>query len=151
MDSSWQATNRPPPTTTIAQGFGSSAVVAVRLRLPRGRGGIHIGRTSSSHTGLIQSCAGETPPRSSPSPSPELAESEISMVRERKQLGGGGLLEKKQDIAIVVERLFSNLNEATLEHEPGRCRYLGHSFSHPRVWICGISCRMCDLLDLHGM
>jgi hypothetical protein len=41
------------------------------------------------------------------------------MVRERKQLGGGGLLEKKEDIAIVVERLFSNLNEATLEHEPG--------------------------------
>jgi hypothetical protein len=48
----------------------------------------------------------------------ELAESEISMARERKQLGGGGLLEKKEDIAIVVERLFSNLNEATLEHEP---------------------------------
>ncbi|CAM6051356.1 unnamed protein product [Sphagnum compactum] len=41
------------------------------------------------------------------------------MGRERKQLGGGGLLEKKEDIAIVVERLFSNLNEATLEHEPG--------------------------------
>ncbi len=41
------------------------------------------------------------------------------MARERKQLGGGGLLEKKEVIAIVVERLFSNLNEATLEHEPG--------------------------------
>jgi hypothetical protein len=41
------------------------------------------------------------------------------MARERKQLGGGGLLEKKEDIAIVVERLFSNLNVATHEHEPG--------------------------------
>jgi hypothetical protein len=69
--------------------------------------------------GLIQSCAGKTPPSPSPSPSPELAESEMSMTKERKQLGGGGLLEKKDDGAIVVERLFSNLNEATLEHEPG--------------------------------
>jgi hypothetical protein len=67
--------------------------------------------------GLIQSCAGKTPP--SPSPSPELAESEMSIAKERKQRGGGGLLEKKDDGAIVVERLFSNLNEATLEHEPG--------------------------------
>jgi hypothetical protein len=41
------------------------------------------------------------------------------MARERKQLGGGGLLEKEEDIGIVVELLFSNLNEATLEHEPG--------------------------------
>ncbi len=69
--------------------------------------------------GLIQSCAGKTPPSPSPSPSPELAESEMSIAKERKQLGGGGLLEKKDDGAIVVERLFSNLNEATLEHEPG--------------------------------
>jgi hypothetical protein len=43
----------------------------------------------------------------------------MSIAKERKQLGGGGLLEKKDDGAIVVERLFSNLNEATLEHEPG--------------------------------
>ncbi len=70
--------------------------------------------------GLIQSCAGKTPP--SPSPSPELTESEMSMAKERKQLGGGGLLEKKDDGAIVVERLFSNLNEATLEHEPGELK-----------------------------
>ncbi|CAK9261617.1 unnamed protein product [Sphagnum jensenii] len=69
--------------------------------------------------GLIQSCAGKTPPSPSPSPSPELAESEMTIAKERKQLGGGGLLEKKDDGAIVVERLFSNLNEATLEHEPG--------------------------------
>jgi hypothetical protein len=41
------------------------------------------------------------------------------MPRERKKLGGGALLEKKEDIAIVVERLLSNLNEATLDHEPG--------------------------------
>jgi hypothetical protein len=33
----------------------------------------------------------------------------------------------------------------------GRCRNLGHSVSHTRVWISGISCHMCDLLDLHGM
>jgi hypothetical protein len=43
----------------------------------------------------------------------------MPIAKERKQLGGGGLLEKKDDGAIVVERLFSNLNEATLEHEPG--------------------------------
>ncbi|CAK9261203.1 unnamed protein product [Sphagnum jensenii] len=97
----------------IAQGFGSLAVVAVRLRLPR-RHSHKKNFLFSYRQGLIQSCAGETPPR----PSLELAESEISMARERKQLGGGGLLEK-EDIAIVVERLFSNLNEATLEHEPG--------------------------------
>ncbi|CAK9863592.1 unnamed protein product [Sphagnum jensenii] len=97
----------------IAQGFGSLAVVAVRLRLPR-RHSHKKNFLFSYRQGLIQSCAGETPPR----PSPELAESEISMARERKQLGGGGSLEK-EDIAIVVERLFSNLNEATLEHEPG--------------------------------
>jgi hypothetical protein len=46
----------------------------------------------------------------------------MSMTKERKQLGGGGLLEKKDDGAIVVERLFSNLNEATLEHEPGELK-----------------------------
>ncbi len=54
------------------------------------------------------------------------------MARERKQLGGGGLLEKEEDIGIVVELLFSNLNEATLEHEPGE---LQTSFFPPQRFL----------------
>jgi hypothetical protein len=84
--------------------------------------------------GLIQSCADETP-----RPSPELAE--ISMARERKQLRGGGLLEKREVIAIVVDRLFSNLNEATLEHEPGE---LQTSLFPPRGFLSlSRSCFLC--------
>eukprot|EP00249_Psilotum_nudum_P016453 c25831_g1_i4 orf=332-1825(-) len=138
----------------FARFFPSPSVVAFKMNAAAG----FMACTRRCQGKLFWTCSKNSRPSSDTVPSAETdfleveftsGKSSRNSVEDASTDPGGG--ENKRTEEGSYERLFSNLNEATLKHEPGWCWNSCYPHSHTRSRVSGIIPYLLSLLVVYGL